>query len=277
MSHGRSGAMRWILEPGVFGAGAPPLAEAAVRAGHQVIAWRDDLSRSLEHGEQLAQELDDQAPVMFHGSLELAATMAASPRWRPGAFCDVASLRHGAWAEQAQPYLANPRYLMTTVGQLVADPEGIAGELAMDGRIFVRPESPLKPFSGRVVALRGLRAADLDHGFYYEDLELPIVVAPVQSLGQEWRLVMAGGRVVAASAYRAEGRRSLADAVPAEAVALAEQLAAVISTADPVVVVDLVATASGLRLLELNPFSGADLYACSPDAVVAAVARACRA
>ena len=41
---------------------------------------------------------------------------------------------------------------------------------------------------------------------------------------------------------------------------------------EPVFVLDLAETPNGLRVVELNPFSGADLYACDPDAVVRAVA-----
>jgi hypothetical protein len=40
---------------------------------------------------------------------------------------------------------------------------------------------------------------------------------------------------------------------------------------DPVFVVDVCETRSGLRLLEHNPFSGADLYNCDRPAVVQAV------
>ena len=37
---------------------------------------------------------------------------------------------------------------------------------------------------------------------------------------------------------------------------------------DPVYVLDVCEADTGLRLLELNPFSGADLYACSGSEIV---------
>lgn len=41
---------------------------------------------------------------------------------------------------------------------------------------------------------------------------------------------------------------------------------------EPIYVLDVCLSESGLKLLELNPFSGADLYACDADAVVRTVA-----
>jgi hypothetical protein len=41
-----------------------------------------------------------------------------------------------------------------------------------------------------------------------------------------------------------------------------------------VFVLDLVETSAGVRLLELNPFSGADLYDCDRDRLVAAIVNA---
>ena len=69
-------------------------------------------------------------------------------------------------------------------------------------------DSPLKPFSGRVVKLQGLSLRQLDHGFYYDDSDLPIVVAPVRTniAPLEWRLVVVQNQVVAGSGYTASTR-----------------------------------------------------------------------
>jgi hypothetical protein len=120
--------------------------------------------------------------------------------------------------------------------------------------------------------LHDLTAAHLDHGYYYEDIELPIVLAPEASFGSEWRFIVAEGHVVASSAYEAAMRRGAGASVPREAHEIAERITAILPAPDPVFVLDLVDTPDGIRLLELNPFSGADLYDCNPDNVVTAVA-----
>ena len=91
------------------------------------------------------------------------------------------------------------------VSALIADRHAIAADLGASGSLFVRPDSPLKPFSGRVVDVATLSLAKLDHGFYYDDRQLPVVAAPVRAIGREWRFVVAGGAVLTAELLVAEG------------------------------------------------------------------------
>jgi ATP-grasp domain-containing protein len=141
-------------------------------------------------------------------------------------------------------------------------------------RVFVRPDSALKPFSGRVLATKDISLAALDHGFYYDDLDLPAVVAPTAQLEEEWRFVVVDSEIVAGSSYLANGREagaSLDASTPAWD--YAARLSRRLAPPDPVYVLDICETDRSLRLLELNPFSGADLYDCDRAVIVAAVER----
>jgi hypothetical protein len=111
----------------------------------------------------------------------------------------------------------------------------------------------------------------MDHGFYYDDPKLPIIVAPVRSVTREWRYVIARGEVVAGTAYAAEGRLPLADDPGGAPWRLASTIAASLPAPQEVFVLDLCEADGELHLLELNPFSGADLYACDRAAIVDAV------
>ncbi len=137
--------------------------------------------------------------------------------------------------------------------------------------IFVRPDSPLKPFSGRVLERGQISLAALDFGFYFDDPTLPVVVAPVRQVQREWRYVVADGRVVAGSSYVADGRRALPDEPTGEPWTFAQTVASSIEAPEIVYVLDVCESGGDLRVLELNPFSGADLYACSADDVVRTV------
>ena len=258
----------WLLESDVFGPGPHPLTAAVRRAGQRVIEWRDDW---WSNPDELPPASDE--PLIFHGSLGNAARIAALGRWSPGAHCAVESLRCSVWYAHARAWLANSTFVFSSVRALVDDPVGVAGALAgASGRVFVRPDGPLKPFSGRVVALDGLTAAQLDHGFYYEDLELPIVIAPVrEDLGREWRFVVVDRAVIAGSGYVADGRRRSGSDVPVDVRRVADEIVSSLPAPERVYVLDLVETGAGVRLLELNPFSGADLYGCDADTVIAAV------
>jgi len=256
----------WLLEPDLYAEGAHPLTVAALEAGHAVRRWDDGWWSA---GALPSQE----GPVVFHGSLGNAARIAELGRWTPGAYCNTAGFSCSRWYPAAARWLVHDAFEITTVEQLVARPREVAGSLADgSGEVFVRPDSPLKPFSGRVVKLDGLTPAHLDHGFYYEDLELPIVVARTQRLGAEWRFVVAEGRVVTGCRYVADGRSGAGAEVEPAAAALAETIAGELTGPDPIYVLDLVESEAGLRMVEINAFSGADLYDCEGATVVEAVA-----
>ena len=138
--------------------------------------------------------------------------------------------------------------------------------------MFVRPDSALKPFSGRQLAVADLSLAALDHGFYYDEDDLPIVVSSAKQIDREWRFVVADGDVVAGCEYSAE-RRGRGTDTPAAARALAEQVAHHAWRPAPLYIVDVATVGDCSAVLELNPFSGADLYECDAIAVVAAASR----
>jgi hypothetical protein len=103
------------------------------------------------------------------------------------------------------------------------------------------------------------------------------VAAPVRAIGREWRYVVVDQAVVAGSAYAAAGRAARADDPAGEPWAFAAAIAAKMTPPERVYVLDVCEADGRLWLLELNPFSGADLYACAGGDVVAAVSRAAAA
>ncbi len=249
--------MRWVVESNVFASGFD-LTAAARAAGHQVTVWDDDWWSSARWPSWTS------GGVVFHGSLGNAARIASDLPWRPGSFCDVAAFRCSSWYPRAQSWLLNADWHVMPADRLVASPPPIE-------RLFVRPDSPLKPFSGRVLERSGLTLAALDFGFYFDDPSLPVLVAPAQQVEREWRYVVADGRIVAGSAYEAEGRHPIPDDPSGEPWRFAAAVAESLPPPEAVYVLDVCLAGGEFKLLELNPFSGADLYACSAEDVVRAV------
>lgn len=243
------------------------MAAATSAVGHRLVEWDDGW-----WGAGLPR-LD--GPVVFHGSLGNAHGIRTRARgWQPGAFCATDAFRCSAWYPRAQRWLLHGRYEVLSAEQLVSGPGRVFHGIGAEGEAFVRPDSPLKPFAGRVVALKDVSLAALDHGFYFDDEQLPVVVAPIRSVGQEWRFVVVDRRVVAGSGYLAEGRTAVSQAPDSEAWRFAAEVASELEPPELVYVLDVCDTPEGLRLLELNPFSGADLYGCDLSAVVAEVSAA---
>jgi hypothetical protein len=261
----RGTEMIWLVESGVFDKTYNErMARATSAVGHRLVQWDDGW---WDAGLPM---LDN--PVVFHGSLGNAhAVRSRIQAWKPGAFCATDAFHCSVWYPRAKKWLLHRRYEVLAANQLVAEPRRVFDLVGADGQAFFRPDSPLKPFSGRVLALDALNLAALDHGFYYDDEQLPVVVAPIQSVGQEWRFVVVDGTVVAGSGYLADGRKAVSQAPDSVAWQFAVEVASEMEPPELVYVLDVCETPEGLRLLELNPFSGADLYACDLQDIVAEV------
>lgn len=252
----------WVLESEVFPETHAPLRDAIRERGHRLIDWSDEWWY-----EGVPRRIPTSG-VVFHGSLGNAARVAKELQWIPGSFCPVDAFCCSKWYSRAKEWLVHSEWVICPANDLVANASTVAKQIGGGGSIFVRPDSPLKPFSGRVVDAASLTLAKLDHGFYFDDEALPVVAAPVKEIGREWRFVVVEGVVVAGSAYDPIGRKAIPVALDAEAASYASSVAAKIPPPAAVYVLDVCDCGGELCLLELNPFGGADLYACDPFAVV---------
>ena len=259
-----SGQMTWILEGDAF-QDRDCLEQAAKAAGHQVVKW-DDEWWSTNAWPKLDQ------PCVFHGSLGNADRIRRELPWRPGSYCNTEAFLCSSWYPQAKEFLLHEQWEVMSAARLVETATSIFDRIGDGSVIFVRPDSPLKPFSGRVVKRGRLTLEALDHGFYYDDVEIPVVVTPVRRIEQEWRFVVVEREVVAGSGYIADGRTAIPDLEKGKPWLFAEEIAQRLASPDAVYVMDVCESDRGLRLLELNPFSGADLYACDGDQIVRRVA-----
>ena len=247
----------WWIETGVFPRTAPRLIEALEAAR---VSW-------LPFDDGATNRPPADACVVFWGSLGAAYDQRVASTWTPGAIGDASRFFCSVYQPHLRAYLANPDVVFTTVKTLVENPRRVIAPLGDAERVFVRPDSPLKPFSGRVVSTGSMTLADLDHGFYYDDDHLPVLVATAKTVGREWRLVVADGMVVAGCEYDS-ARRGRPGQVTDEARRLAAHVASADWQAAPLYVVDIAEVNGAPRVMELNPFSGADLYECDAAAVV---------
>ncbi|MFN3152524.1 ATP-grasp domain-containing protein, partial [Bremerella sp.] len=209
----------WILESEVFPDTHAPLRTAITDSGHDLVDWRDHW-----WSDGIPTTIPN-SPVVFHGSLGNAARIQNQLAWSPGSFCPVESFHCSSWYEAARPWLVHADWLICPAIDLVTDTASIATKLQSDGRLFVRPDSPLKPFSGRVVDTNSLTLAKLDHGFYYDDETLPVVVAPVLQIGDEWRFVVVNQQVITGSAYDPSTRKPKPVGLESAAAVFASQAA----------------------------------------------------
>ncbi len=212
------------------------------------------------------------ACVIAHGDIELMMRIRAERRWTPGAFCTVEHFFVSAYACRYGKYLLNSDYIMLPFGELERCQDFLFDTLGRDGRIFVRPDSPLKLFTGQT-ASRATFAADVEFmGFYEFPASAVVVVSSPKQIVKEWRFVIASGKVVAGCQYKRDGQLEYRPEYDSRAFDLAAEIAALDYQPDPVWIADICQSAQGdFRLLEIGGFSFSDLYSCNKAAVVTAV------
>lgn len=264
-------AVTWVLESDVFPHSHEGLRGAIRHAGHTVVEW-DDSWWSGGFPSSLGK-----SATVFHGSLGNADRLAAELAWFPGSYCNTPAFCCSAWYERARPWLLHTDWRILPANVFVANAASIAADLRCTDLVFVRPDSPLKPFSGRVVGTASVTLAALDHGFYFDDETLPVVVAAVRNVSREWRFLVVNKTIVTGSAYDPATRAAVAETVESGAWSVARTVAASLPSPADVYVMDLCESEGVLRLLELNPFGGADLYGCDPSIVVESVSQAAQA
>jgi hypothetical protein len=261
----RADPIAWVLEAEVFPESHGAIRDAVMNAGHEAILWKDEWW-GTGRWPKLTGSI-----VVFHGSLGNASQIREKLPWRPGAYCATAAFCCSSWYPRSRQWLLHRDWSVLSAEELVANTTAALEPLGQPDAVFVRPDSPLKPFSGRVVSRDALSLKALDYGYYYENADLPVVIARVRSVQREWRYVVVDRRVVAGSAYAADGRQALPDESTGPAWRFASAVAKQLEPPEAVYVMDVCEADGDLHLLELNPFSGADLYACDAEAVVAAV------
>ena len=98
-------------------------------------------------------------------------------------------------------------------------------DVGRDGRVFVRPDENAKSFAGGLVEADGFDRWWELANFYGPGPDCLAVVARPQAVHAEWRLVIGGRRVVAASQYRGNGAQVVSPGCPPEAASFAGEVA----------------------------------------------------
>ncbi len=260
----------WIEEREVFASAWERLSAALEASGHELVAWQDHW---FVDGAWRGPAFADRGACFFHTSLGVAAELADTDL--PGVYCDADAFRCGNWYDDFADGLVHQRtWAKSTVRALCAMSLEELEELIGPGeRCFVRPDSPLKPFSGRVLERDALTPAALDHGFYYEDDQLDVIVASCREVGEEWRFVVVNGELVTAGAYDAQTRTAAPNEESVEATVFAYDLVQRhdLSRFGGAVALDVARVDGVWRIMEFNPLSGASLYGCDFEAIAKAL------
>lgn len=264
----------WVIDPEVFLRYQDELVAEIERQGHKAVflphvkygySWDDE-------GCSYRRLFANDRPVIFHGCIEMTRRIADENIGVPGIYATLDAYYCTRYYCALGEYLLNQRYVMLPFGELDRCRDFLFSVVGRDGKFFIRPDSPCKPFAGQLVSNETFDKDMELVGFYDVPPHELVVVSEPQSIETEWRFVIAAEKVVAGSRYQVRGEPSLDARCDREAEALASRIAASSFQPDPIWVADVCRTTDGrLALLEIGCFSHSDLYACDKAAVVDAV------
>jgi hypothetical protein len=258
----------WLIESGIYGAEADPLLAEIRRQGMTVETVRH--KALLNDGTVTADGLPLAAGdcVIGYGTFPFAREIQLNRRWLPGAWCDPANLDCACYFAHFGKFLLNQPYVIMPGVEAIRQQDWLFSTFGPQDEVFARPTGCHKLFTGRCIYRDDFATALAPTR--YDPATLVVVAAP-REIGREWRLVVAQGRVVAASQYAVEGRKYVEPSCPDEVLTFTEaMLAEVRWQPDPICMLDVCEAEEKLCLVEVNGFSCSWLYGCDVEAVVAA-------
>jgi hypothetical protein len=212
------------------------------------------------------QPLPSGACVIGYGTFPFARQIQLHHPWSPGAWCDPVALDCATYFAYFGKYLLNEHYAIMPGVEAIRQADWLFSVFGGGGEVFVRPAGCHKLFVGRCVDRESFASALSPARI---DPTTQVVIAAKKEIGREWRVVVIGDEVVAASQYAVEGTRSLAAGCPDEVHGfVAAMLADVSWRPDPIFLMDVCESGGRLRLVELNGFSCSWLYQCDLSEVI---------
>jgi hypothetical protein len=211
--------------------------------------------------------------AIVYGSIAFIRQYLTGRDFHPGAYYSSTLFRCSGYMPKIESQLlANPEYIMIPFGELERRSEQFFDFFKTDS-LFVRPDTGGKVFAGRVIG-KAESAFDLDtinrlSGVWPDTM---VLVAKGKVITAEYRFFIVAGEVITGSMYMSNGEPCVSPIVNADCMAVARKVAASSFQIDNAYCCDVGIVDGEAKVIELNSFSAAGLYACDAKKLFAAVA-----
>jgi len=217
--------------------------------------------------------------VITQTSISIALDIMKAKKWVPGPWVTSKNYECSSYYAHLGKYLFNDPYVIMPRNDVPRHLNQLHKWIGKDDKLFMRPNSGLKPFTAQVFNL-GLNDQsylfDADWGWVKEftDPETLIVIAGPKVIQGEWRFIVAGKEVITGSQYQLKDNDlKTAPEYPQEAWDLAVEVACTYQP-DPMFVVDIcLGEDNKYYLMEIGAFSIAGLYSCNMEKIVQAAVK----
>jgi len=190
---------KWLIETNVFEDNEEQLVKEIKKQGMKVNLIDD--SRTEDIVKYCINFLyEPQDCVIFYGSLGLGRKLKKTP-WVPGVYLNEKAFECTSYYPVLGNTLVHSNYLMMPYGDVKRRKNDLY-RYFNDDKIFIRPNSGNKQFTGMVVKKHDFEDCIKLAGFYDVEPDLLVVVSDVYNIEKEWRFVVVNGEVICGSLYR---------------------------------------------------------------------------
>lgn len=218
-------------------------------------------------------------PVIAYGCHRFIRDSHQMP-WYPGAYPGQGAETHNLYptiymVKYPAGAFLNENYVYAPIKQVIRDYEFFYKIFNTD-QLFVKDVEAFKRFSAKV--LKREEIADylsLYADTHHIDDQSLVLIGGIKNIFSEHRFVIVNSKVIAHSTYRYAGITDIRIDVPKEALDFATEMAKIWSPC-ACYTMDIAMSDGKPKILELNSFSCAGLYACDLDSVVNEVSKQVR-
>jgi hypothetical protein len=192
---------KWLFEKDVFEDNTDKLIEIVKKEGMEAhivpyVPFDDEI---LDRCNKL---FDKDDCVVFYGSLNFGKKLKKAS-WVPGVYLNEKSFECTSYYPAIGDLLIHHSdYVMLPYGDLLNKKEWLFENFGKNGKIFIRPNSGTKEFTGMVCSYDTFEESIALAGFYDVESDLLVLISSVKDLKNEWRFVVVDQKVVSGSLYR---------------------------------------------------------------------------
>lgn len=208
--------------------------------------------------------------VIVYGSIEFVRKTHRETAWIPGAsWVETKNLLCSTYYAYYGKYLLNQECFFIPLSTLYARKDFVFNKLSEDNKIFIRPDSPYKEFTGFVVSKDDFEKRIVTMSYGNLEPDLMVLAARTQEIKAEYRFVVSKNGVIAGSRYKLNGEHDEDPTYPIGAYDLALEISKEEWMPAPIFVVDIGEISNDeFRLLEINSFNCSGMYLCDLSAIV---------
>lgn len=273
-----NGKVTWIIDASIVeNTLAENLPQIVKDLGHTAITHYSG-NKQFNHNDVdvITENFMDEGngPIIVYGCQMLAKAIRQQP-WYPGTYpTQWASnkfdlLNATSYMSSIPPeLLLNSDYVFVPIQRLLNNPK-IYFKMFKHMSVFVKDDNAFKRFPATILHTGNMS----DYLSFYKDMEHIdnnnlIMLSSVKCVESEHRFVIVDKKIVSHSTYMQDSKISIFREVPQKAIDFVNENIDKINIVDAAYVLDIAISNGKPKVLEINSFSCADLYACDIEAVV---------